>query len=148
MLPSLLVNWIPLNFLTSLGVSCINKKTGNCLFPWAMSLSTFARPSLEPKSMFTHRPPPLSSLRVINLALRACFESAFGQSPHGERGHRDTTACLLSKTVILKASPGYSLLEYDLFFQSSTRTLYIPVHLYHGIQPLETSLVPTRRCGK
>ena len=148
MLPSLLINWVPLNFLTSLGVSGINKKTGNCLFPWAMSLSTFARPSLEPKSVFTHQPLPHSSLRVINPALEACFESAFGRSRHGERGHRDTTACMLSKIVILKASQGYLLLEYALFFQSSTTTLNIPVRSYHGIQLLATSLVPTRRCGK
>ena len=79
---------------------------------------------------------------------RGMFESAFKPSIHGGKGHQDMTACLLNKRVILKASAGHLLLEYALFFQSNTRRLYIPVLLYHGIQPLGTSHVPTPRCGK
>ena len=113
-----------------------------------MFLLTSAQPSLEPKSMFMHQPLPPSLLQVINLALGACFETAFELSIHEGKGHQDMTACLLNKRVILMASAGHLLLEYALFFQSNTRRLYIPVLLYHGIWQSGTSHVPTPRCGK
>ena len=141
----LLVNWVYRSFLISFGVSYISKKITNHFFPYHL---TFARHSLEPRSMFIHQLLPLILLQVISLGVKACFENAYVQLTHGERGHRDMIVFMLSRTVISMASVGCLWLEYDIFFRSGKTRYCIPVPLFHGIQRLETNHVPTRRCRR